>query len=212
KDRSPWEARALLLGICLLYLLWVSVIVPGPAAMSISGERDRRTWEALRLTSLRPSQIVAGKLLARLWPAALALVALLPLLLMGAYTALLSVSRLMLILIVLLVSPVPMAAMALWLSIRFRRTRTAVVLAYVVTGLVFWGALTGWPLFSLRGENLWWSLSPAWQAAILCLAEPGRGPMARPLLPEWAWFLLGSAALTGSALTLLTRRAAMAGE
>src|SRR5881296_579880 len=57
EERSPWEARALLFSLCLLYLLWMSVAVPGAAAARIAGERERRTWEALLLTALRPSQV-----------------------------------------------------------------------------------------------------------------------------------------------------------
>lgn len=211
EERSPWEARALLLGLCLLYLAAVFVLVPGPAAAAIAGERERRTWEALRLTALHPAQVVLGKLLARLGPAVGVLVLLSPPLLMGIHAARLPVSHLPLLLVVLLATPFPVAAGALWLSARCRRARTAVALAYALTALVSLAELVGPPVRFLRGENPVWYLSPAWQAAILCLAEPSRSPRVRPLLPEWAWFLLACAVLTGLALTLLTRRVAAEG-
>jgi hypothetical protein len=131
---------------------------------------------------------------------------------MGANAAQLAATRLMLILAVLLAACLMMAASALWLSARCRQTRIAVALAYLLTGCGFWGTLAWVPAHFVRGENLWWYVSPAWQLAILCLAEPRRSPLARPLLPEWGWFLLGAVAFTVSMLTLLTRRVAVAGE
>src|SRR5260370_26548464 len=95
EERSPWEARALLLALFLLYLLWVNVVVPGPAAARISGERERRTWQPLLLTALRPSQAVSSKLLASLWPSLAALGQFLPLLIMGAHAARLPALRLL---------------------------------------------------------------------------------------------------------------------
>lgn len=211
-ERSPWEARAFLLGLCLLYLLWLTVAAPGPAATRISGEREQRTWQALLLTALRPSQVVAAKLLASLRPSLVALGQFLPLLLMSTHAGLLPATRLAQILSVLLAAALGVVAMALWLSGRCLRTRNAVLLAYLLTGLDIWGALACSPNQLIRGENLWWYVSPAWQVAILCLAEPGRSPLARPLLPEWAWFLLGWAALSGLSLALLTRRITRSGE
>jgi hypothetical protein len=210
--RSPWEARPVLFALCLLDLVWVTVITPGPAATAISRERDRRTWQALRLTALRPSQIVAAKYVAGVWPAVGALLWLLPPLVMAAHAARLPASRLALLLAVLLATPAAVAAIALWLSSRCRHTRVAVALAYFLTGSAFWGTLA-WsaPLF-VRGENVWWYVSPVWHVAVLCLSEPRPSPLARPLLPEWAWFLIGCATVTVLALTLLTRRVARSDE
>jgi ABC-type Na+ efflux pump permease subunit len=210
--RTPWEARLFPPFVCLIYLVWVSVVVPGPTAARISGERERQTWQALRLTALRPSQIVAGKYLAALWPAVAALILCLPPLVMGAHAARLPASRLLLLLAVLLASPAAGVAVTLWLSARCRQTRVAVALSYFLVGAAFWGALA-WsvPLF-VHGENLWWYVSPIWHVAVLCLSEPHPSPLARPLLPEWAWFLLGCGTVTFLALALLTRRVAARDE
>jgi ABC-type Na+ efflux pump permease subunit len=212
EQRSPWEARAFLLGACLLYLLWVSISTPGLAAVRIAGERERRTWQALLLTALRPSQVVSAKLLSSLVVPVSSLALWLPLLVMGAHAARLPFGRLVLILGVLLASAVTVAAGTLWLSGRFRRSLTAATLAYLLTGSCFWVALTSSPAHLIRGENLWWYLSPAWHAAILCLAEPLPSPLARPVLPEWVWFLFGCTAVTGMSIGLLTQRVAASDE
>jgi ABC-type Na+ efflux pump permease subunit len=209
EERSPWQARAFMLGVCLLYLLWVSAATPGLAAGRIAGEREQGTWQALLLTALPPSQIVTAKLLASLRLAANSFGLWLPLVLMGAHAARFTLGRLALILTVLAAAPITTASVSLWLSGRFRRSRTATTLAYLFTGSCFWMALISSPAHYVRGENLWWYASPAWQVAVLCLAEPGSSPLVRPLLPEWSWFLLGCGTLTVLALRLLTRRIAM---
>jgi hypothetical protein len=207
-ERSPWEARTFLLGICLLYLGWVSVAVPGPAATRIVAEKERRTWEALLLTALRPSQVVTAKLVASLRSPALALAQFLPLLAMGTHAARLSPGRLVFILFLLLATNLTLAVTALWLSGRCRRSRTALALAYLLTGICFWGALVCEPARYVHGENLWWYVSPVWQVAVLCLAEPGPGPLLHPLLPQWSWFLCGCAGLSTALLVSLVRRIA----
>src|SRR5712692_1728067 len=163
EERSPWEARAFLLALCLLYLLWVNVVVPGPAAARISGERERRTWQPLLLTALRPSQVVSAKLLASMWPSMAALGQFLPLLIMSAHAARLPALRLFLIGGVLLASTTLAAAGSLWLSGRCRQTRTAIGLAYLMTALFFWSAVAGSPPHLGRWTSLWWDASPVWQ-------------------------------------------------
>jgi hypothetical protein len=212
EERSPWEARAFLLALCLLYLLWVNVVAPGPAALRISGEREARTWQALLLTALRPSQVVSAKLLVSMWAPALALGRFLPLLVMGAHAARLPAHRLAILLLVLMGAAAAAVSMALWLSGRCRHSRVAVALAYLLTTFFFWGAAAGSPSPLGHWQNLWWYLSPVWEVAVLCLAEPRLLPSARPLLPEWAWFLLACGVTTGLAVTLLIRRVAASDE
>ena len=212
EERSPWEARAFLLALCLLYLLWVNLVVPGPAAARISGERERRTWQPLLLTALRPSQVVSAKLLVSLWPSLIALGQLLPLLVMSAHAARLFPLRLLLIVSVLLASSAAATAVALWLSGRCRHSRTAIGLAYLLTAIFFWSALAGSPPHLGRWTSLWWYASPVWQTAVLCLAEPRLIPLRHPLLPEWAWFFLGCGAWTAAAMVLLVRRVAGSDE
>jgi hypothetical protein len=207
-SRNPWEARAFLLGVCLVYLLMVTVALPGPAAGAISAEDERQTWQQLLLTALRPSQLLLAKFLAALWPAGMLFGLFLPVLAAGMHASRLPPSHPAALLAVLLAAPVAVTALALWLSGRCRRTRSAAAWSYLLTGAAFWGALaSSRPLF-VRGENLWWYVSPVWHAALLCLAEPGAGPLARPLLPEWIWYVLLCLAVTAVCLALLQRRIA----
>lgn len=205
-ERNPWQARSFLLVVSTVYLALVHILVPGPAAGAISGERERETWQGLLLTALRPSQIIAAKYVAALRPAGFLLLSLLPLLLAGAHAGRLPFSQWFPLLLVLAAAPAGVAALALWLSGRYRRTRVAGSIAYVLVALGFWASLAWFQPWAPRGENLWWYLSPVWHVALLCVAEPQASPLALPLLPEWTWFVLGALALSAGCLTLLVRR------
>lgn len=211
-ERSPWEARAALLVLSWLYLLGVNLGVPGAAAAGIAGERERGAWTELLLTELRPSQLVAAKYLAALWPAARVGGLLLPPWLLAAHAARLPAGRPLLLALVLVLPALAAAAAGLALSSRIPRTASATAWAYSGTTVLFWGTLPGVPALFTRGENLWWYLSPPWHAALLCLREPVGSPLARPLLPEWAWLALGCLIVTAAGLRSVLRRTAAWGE
>lgn len=208
---APWPARAFLLGTALLYLLLVSLILPGRAVSLMARERAQERWQELLLTSLQPSQIAAAKLLPSAYPAAWLLALLFPVLLMASHAGRLLPERFVLLLLVLTTTGIAIASFGLWVAVRLRNPRAAMALAYLVTGGCIWGALAWYAPWYVRGENLWWYASPAWHAALLCLAESTASPLALPLLPEWAWCLLGNVGLTVLFFRLVTRRIAQAG-
>jgi len=57
------DLNAAILGLELMLL---TLLVPASLYASVSGEREKLTWDALILTRLTPAQIVVGKLLSRL--------------------------------------------------------------------------------------------------------------------------------------------------
>lgn len=203
---TPWQGRLFLLAASLAYLLLITLMIPGPAAALITGERERGTLQSLLLTRITPAQVVCGKLLIALRPAGVLFALALPLLLMGAHAGRLPVGHAVLLLWLLALAPVPAATGSLWLSGRCRSSRNATILAYLLTFGAYWGTLAVFPPLLVRRENLWWYLSPAWQAAVLCLTAPNASPLARPILPEWAWFTLGAVTSTSLFLWLLYRR------
>jgi len=207
-DLAPWPARAFLLTVSLGYLLLISLILPGRAVAFMARERGQERWQELLLTSLEPSQIVAAKLLPAFYPAPWLLGLVLPVLLMAAHAGRVTPDRFLILLLILAATGLTIAAFGLWAAVRFRNPRSAMALAYLLTGASCWGTLAWYAPFYVRGENLWWYLSPAWHAALLSLAASTSSPLALPLLPEWSWFLLGNLGLTGLFFWLLTRRLA----
>jgi ABC-type transport system involved in multi-copper enzyme maturation permease subunit len=53
------------IGFCYIELVLITLIIPASIHNSISGERERQTWDALTLTRLTAGQIIIGKLLWR---------------------------------------------------------------------------------------------------------------------------------------------------
>lgn len=210
-ERTPWEGRAALLGITGLYLLVLNAVLPGPAAAAIAGEQERQAWADLLLTTLRPSQLVMAKYVATLWPALRLLGLFLPAGWMALHAAHLPSGRELGLALVLLATLGAVAAYSLWLSARCRRTLVAISMAYLITGTLFWLATWHAPQLQVRGENLWWYLSPVWQVATLILFEPTASPLAAPLLPEWLWYVLGCLGVTFASLRAVVRWAAGVG-
>lgn len=207
-ERNPWQSRTFVAGLCAAYFLLVALLVPGPAASSISGERERETWQELLLTRLRPWQVVWAKLLSQLRVPAFLLAGVLPALLMGAHAGRIPPDHLLWMLAVMVVAPVGITALSVWISGRIRSSRVAMTLAYLCTGLLFGASLAWSPQLLVRGENLWWYLSPVWHTALLSLGAPGLSPLARPLLPEWLWCVLFYGGLAALTLALTARRVA----
>lgn len=50
--------------LCLLQAMMITVLPVAPLAQSISGERERQSWDLLWLTDLQPQQLLLGKFLA----------------------------------------------------------------------------------------------------------------------------------------------------
>jgi ABC-type Na+ efflux pump permease subunit len=207
-DLAPGPARAFLLCVSLGYLLFVTLVLPGRAVAFMARERGQERWQELLLTSLEPSQIVAAKLVPAFYPAPWLLALALPVLGMAAHAGRVTPDRFLLLLLVLMATGLTVATFGLWAAVRFRNPRSAMAFAYLFTGACCWGTLAWYAPFYVRGENLWWYLSPAWHTALLCLAESTASPLALPLLPEWAWCLLGNLGLTALFFRLLTRRLA----
>jgi ABC-2 type transport system permease protein len=152
---GPMLGRFLLENLLAGVLGLVLFVAPGYAAAQLAGERERRTLGLLRITLVRPRSIVLGKLGASsAWIVLLVLV-----------TAPLAASAFVLGgatpgdlargLLVVLVVTVSVAAMAIGVSSRARRTTGAVVLTYGLVLLLVVGTLIGaFAEFAARGFEM----------------------------------------------------------
>ncbi len=126
-----YMGRFIFEGMMLLLMTAVVMIVPGMAALSIVGERERQTLHLLQVTQLSPLQIVLGKLWSSmsyflLLVVAVAPVAALPLLFGGVRLGDVAVGMAMLFL-----TAVTIGSVAIWGSARARSSRGAVANAYL---------------------------------------------------------------------------------
>jgi len=118
--------------ITLLLLTAIIMVVPGIAAPSIVGERERQTFQILQVTQMTPRQLVIGKLLASMsfalvLLAAVAPVAAIPLLFGGT-----RLTDVVAALGMLFLTAVMLASISTWLSSRARSTRGAVAMSYLL--------------------------------------------------------------------------------
>lgn len=117
----------------------VCFIVPGVAAGSVAGERERLTLVPLQVTLLTPGQVLRGKLLASLAFTTLLLVATLPLLTVAYVLGGVTVSQIVGGLFFVLASSAFIGILALWASTVLRRVQRATVAAYGLVGLLVLG-------------------------------------------------------------------------
>ncbi|HEY6629222.1 MAG TPA: ABC transporter permease subunit [Acidimicrobiia bacterium] len=129
---AAFMGRFMFHSITLLLLTAIILVVPGIAAPSIIGERERQTFQILQVTQMTPWQLVTGKLTASMMFAvvllfAVAPVAAIPLLFGGT-----SLTDVLAALGMLLLTAVTLASTATWMSSRAASTRGAVGMSYLI--------------------------------------------------------------------------------
>lgn len=139
-----WGPEAIGAALVMLQTALLLLFVPSLAAGIISAERERGTWQLLRMTPLAPGAILRGKLMSVAWPLALLLCATLPgYLVMGTITPHLTAQaeRAVVCLAVTAVFAVLVSAAA---SSLFRSTAAATAAANLVLVGVCLGPLLVW--------------------------------------------------------------------
>lgn len=140
---GPAMGRGIFENLLALVLFFVLFFTPAYAAAQISGERERRTLSLLQVTLVRPSQIVAGKLVASVAWLSILVLAAAPIAATGFFLGGVTVGDFVRSVALIMIVAVSVAAVALGLSSIARKTTTAIVLTYVfVIGLLL-GPLFG---------------------------------------------------------------------
>lgn len=116
--------------VSLLLLTGVILIVPGVAALSIVGERERLTLPLLQVSQLKPRQIVLGKLVSSLAYLMLLLVAVAPIMLVPILFGGIDVLDVLKSLAAIGVTAFLIGSVSVWASARARSTRGAVAASY----------------------------------------------------------------------------------
>lgn len=152
---GPVLGRFLLENLLAGVLGLVLFVAPGYAAAQLAGERERRTLGLLRITLLRPWNIVLGKLgAASAWSVLLVLVTA-PLAATAFVLGGATLGDLLRGLLVVVVVAVCVAAMAIGISARTRRTTGSVVLTYgLVLVLVIGTLIASFAEFAARDFSM----------------------------------------------------------
>lgn len=128
------------------YIL-ASLMAPTFAAGAISGEKERKTYEMLLASPLRPWAIVIGKMIASLTHLAVLIIASLPIIMLALPLGGVSIYEVLAAYLWLLISIVLFGSIGLACSCVFRRTSASLVVSYliilplVILGTLFWRGL-----------------------------------------------------------------------
>jgi ABC-type transport system involved in multi-copper enzyme maturation permease subunit len=136
-------------GWILLIEMTLALLLPAAlTASTITSEREKQTWNALLLSRLTDGQIVLGKLLGALMPAAVLFVLFFPVNLLAAWVGEIPVGRFLAAHAILLLSALLSASLGLFCSWAFRRTQIALVTTVIGLLLITLGS----PLFYILAE------------------------------------------------------------
>ena len=129
---SPGVARALYDIFFLGQFFLVALMAPTFAAGSITGEKERKTYELLLASPLRPSTILVGKLLSSLSYLVILIVSSLPLMILCYLLGGLLLSEITRSYLVLILAAGTFGLVSVACSSYFRRTSSALVVSYLV--------------------------------------------------------------------------------
>jgi ABC-type transport system involved in multi-copper enzyme maturation permease subunit len=167
--------RAMFAGIVGLELALMLFIAPAFTAGSVTGERERQTYDLLRMTLLPPASFLIGKLQAAFGFIVLLMLAAIPLQSIAFLFGGVSEVELVLSLVMLLVTGLTFSAVGLFFSAHTARTNAASTRAYLVAVLVMVGmpvllGVLGAPFYNaLSGQGTGMTGSPVWEAFLIYL-------------------------------------------
>ncbi len=129
---SPGVARALFDIFFLGQFFLVSLMSPTFAAGSITGEKERKTYELLLASPLKPATILVGKLMSSLSYLVILIVSSLPLMILCYLLGGLLLSEIMRSYLVLILAAGTFGLLSIACSSYFQRTSSALVVSYLV--------------------------------------------------------------------------------
>jgi ABC-2 type transport system permease protein len=138
---SPQIGQVLFAGLVFSELLIVAAITPSVTAMSISGEKEKQTYEMLLATPLSPNSILSGKLVAGLGFVFLLIFAAIPLSSVVFVFGGVALREMLKALIILIVVAVMFGVIGLFCSALFGRSGRSTAVAYLVVLFMLFGPL-----------------------------------------------------------------------
>lgn len=144
---NPEAARRLVNLFFLGQYLIASLMTPSFAAGAITGEKERRSYEMLLASPLKPGAIVLGKLLASLVHLAILIVASLPIVMLCLPLGGVSLYEVLAAYLALILSVATFGMISLAASSYFSRTVSSLLVAYLLIlplaliGVLFWQTL-----------------------------------------------------------------------
>ena len=136
---GPEYGRGMFLAFAIALILAVSMICPAFAVGAVSSERERLTFDQLRVTLLRPHQVLIGKVGPVLVYSVILLVAALPMIILIAPAGGISTTEVALCYLIAFVSAMAFSLVGLMWSSICTSTRAATTMTYATIGLLIFG-------------------------------------------------------------------------
>src|ERR1700730_17236601 len=150
--RRPDEAKGLVQLFFLGQYLLASLMAPSFAAGTITGEKERKTYEMLLASPLRPGAIVLGKLLASLAPLAILIFSSLPIVMLCLPLGGVSLYEVLAAYVALLLSVASFGMISVACSSYFQRTGAALIVSYLLILPMALAAVLSWNAMAGSGE------------------------------------------------------------
>jgi ABC-type transport system involved in multi-copper enzyme maturation permease subunit len=153
--RNPEEAKQLVNLFFLGQYVIASLMAPSFAAGAITGEKERKTYEMLLASPLRPAAIVLGKLLASLAHLAILIFSSLPIVMLCLPLGGVSLYEVLAMYLALVLSIMTFGMISVACSSFFQRTAASLVVSYLLilplamVGIMTWNGLSGVGSFRL---------------------------------------------------------------
>jgi ABC-type transport system involved in multi-copper enzyme maturation permease subunit len=179
-SRDPVSARKLIDLFFLGQYVITSLMAPSFAAGSITGEKERKTYELLLASPLRPGAIVFGKMIASLTHLGLLVVASLPIIVVCLPLGGVSLYEVLAAYMGLIVSVIVFGAIGVACSSYFGRTAAALMVSYLTILPMVLGGIMFWILLQNDGQlrlQIFTTILPAFGLTIsimLCSAAAAR--------------------------------------
>lgn len=152
---NPSDARKLVDMFFLGQYILASMMAPSFAAGTITGEKERKTYEMLLASPLRPGAIVLGKMVASLTHLAVLVFASLPIVMLCLPLGGVSLYEVLAAYLGLIVSVITFGAISVACSSFFKRTSASLVVSYLlILPLAMFGVLTWYWLSDLGSLRL----------------------------------------------------------
>ncbi len=150
--RRPDEAKGLVQLFFLGQYVLASLMAPSFAAGTVTGEKERKTYEMLLASPLRPGAIVLGKLLASLAPLAILIFSSLPIVMLCLPLGGVSLYEVLAAYLALMLSVAAFGMISVACSSYFQRTAAALIVSYLLILPMALAAVLSWNAMSGSGE------------------------------------------------------------
>lgn len=216
RTSAGWVMHAFL---TIIEFLVVALALPLQAAMLITQEREKMTWNALLLSRVTPLQILVGKTAAALRPVLTALTMLLPAVVISAFVAQTTLKGLVVGQVVIGVTALLNASLAIYCSLFSKKSAQASgnagggAMLPILGFPALWGLIEAGPWIAytmMNGGNPAGYVPPEWfhyLAAFANLFNPAVAlyfglTTAHPAFASWLWLASPVAFLTAATLTI----------